>query len=76
MFVTRRFNTAVAAMCALLDLAPSYYALTMRWEPKADFDLLGFVWLLGNIPQLLVCAVAISLLFAAVVFGLRAWWDV
>jgi len=76
MSLTRRFNTVGAILCALLAGLSGYVALTMRWNQGVDFDIIGFFWLIANIPQLFVCTVALASFGGAVVLGLRAWWDV
>ncbi len=41
-----------ALACALLAVVPGYYAVTLRWMPHIDFDVIGILWLLQNTPRL------------------------
>lgn len=68
----RSVYRVAAAGCALLALAPGFYALTLRWAPGADFDVTGILWLLQNIPRLTAFTVATALVVAAIYLALRA----
>jgi hypothetical protein len=57
---SRLYRTA-AVLFALLALAPADYAVMLPWEPRVDFDIIGFLWLIQNLPNLLALAIAIGL---------------
>ena len=71
-----RLHRAAALMFALLALPPGYYALTMPWADRVDFDVIGFLWLMQNLPQLTAWSLTFAFLFGAVVMALRARWRV
>jgi hypothetical protein len=48
----KRFLTALAVVFTIGDMI-AYIALRRwGWEKSADFDIIGFMWLLINIPRL------------------------
>ena len=63
-------------MFAVLALPPGYYAVKLPWAPAADFDIIGLLWVIQNLPKLLAWAMTIAFAFGAVVMTLRAAWDV
>jgi hypothetical protein len=70
------YNKTLAIVCAALSIGSGYYAVNTPWAERIDFDIIGLLWLVNNIPQLLMWGLTLAFLFGAVVFGLRAWWDV
>lgn len=70
-----RFYQASAVIFALLALPPAYYAVMLPWGPRLDFDIIGFLWAIQNIPKLLASAIAIAFAYGAVVMALRARWN-
>lgn len=67
---------AGAVIFALLSVPPGYYAMTLPWIASPDFDIIGFLWLLQNLPRLLAWGLTLGFACGAIVMGLRAWWDV
>jgi hypothetical protein len=43
----------------------------LEWEPEAAFDILGFLWLLSNIPNLFACLALLACAALAAVCWLR-----
>jgi hypothetical protein len=48
----RTAYSITAAVFTLLTLVSGYWCTRIRWAPRIDFDILGFLWLVQNIPQL------------------------
>lgn len=63
-------------MFGLPALPPAYYAVMLPWAPRLDFDIIGFLWMIQNIPKLFASAMAIAFAYGAVVAAPRARWDV
>jgi hypothetical protein len=61
-----------AVACVLLALAPAYYAATLEWTPQTSFDIIGFLWLLQNLPRIVAFALAFAFGIGAVYFTIRA----
>ena len=61
--------------CAILAVVPGYYAVTLRWAPRADFDVVGILWILQNGPRLFAWVLTSALGAAAIYFGVRAAAD-
>lgn len=55
----RRVILGTGLLFAALAAAAIVWALQRPWIPRADFDVLGFLWLLGNLPKLFVLALAV-----------------
>jgi hypothetical protein len=58
-----------AVILGLLAIGPAYYAITLDWSPRVDFDVIGFLWLLQNLPRLTAFAITAGFLGIAV----RSW---
>ena len=74
--MSRRLHRTSAVIFALLALPPAYYAVMLPWGPRLDFDIIGFLWVIQNIPKLFASAIAVAFAYGAVVMALRARWDV
>lgn len=61
-----RFGAIVFAGFTLLGI---YFLVRLPWAAKVDFDIIGFLWLLENLPKL---AVAAGTVFAGAV-ALYCW---
>ena len=61
-----------AAACLLLAAVPGYYAFTLPWAPRVDFDVTGVLWLLQNVPRLAAILLMAGLLGASATLALRA----
>jgi hypothetical protein len=64
-----------AIACAALAVVPGYYAVTLRWAPHADFDIVGILWLMQNMPRLLACLLTSVFGAAAIYCAARAAAD-
>ncbi len=62
-----RFWLAVVA--TLIAAAFGWMLRGVRWHPQADFDVLGVLWVLTNIPALMLWGVFVGL----VLLALGAW---
>lgn len=71
--ILRRVHRVGAVLLALLALVPSWYAITLPWLPGADFDVLGILFLLQNMPRLAAIGAAVALWSGALYFGARGW---
>lgn len=47
-----RAYTIAAIIFSGLTLALGYWCTRIRWAPRIDFDIIGFLWLVQNIPPL------------------------
>jgi hypothetical protein len=47
-----RAYTVTATILTGLTLVLGYWCTRIRWAPRIDFDIIGFLWLVQNIPQL------------------------
>jgi hypothetical protein len=47
-----RAYTTAAIIFTGLTVFLGYWCTRIRWAPRIDFDIIGFLWLLQNIPQL------------------------
>lgn len=59
----RMFLFATALLCTALAGAMLHAVLGMPWVERVDFDVVGILWLLTNLPKLMGWAVAAGLLF-------------
>ena len=50
-----------------------YVSRDTEWVPQADFDVLGILWLLSNLPKLFAGAMALLFLCLAVFCLVFAW---
>ena len=75
MTYSRRFYRVASVLFALMAIPPGYYAFTLPWSQRADFDIIGFLWLVQNIPQLMAWGLTIAFAFGCVVMALRAAWE-
>ncbi len=64
-----RVYMIAATILSGLTLALVYYCTQIRWAPRVDFDILGFLWVLQNLAQLTL--VAMTLFFG--VAALYCW---
>lgn len=48
----RRFYVCTGAIAAVFFLIALFYTLRMDWIPAANFDVLGVLWLMQNLPRL------------------------
>lgn len=47
-----RAYTISATFFTGITLALGYWCTRIRWAPRIDFDIIGFLWLAQNIPPL------------------------
>ena len=62
-------STWLAVILTLTTAGYGIWVHSLRWEKQADFDILGFMWVLSNIPVL----VAWSLFYLFAGFTIAAW---
>ncbi len=70
----RRLYRFGAIACGVLALVPGYYAVTLEWAPRVDFDVTGVLFIMQNGPRLLAWGMTAALGFWAVYLGIRASW--
>ena len=56
----------------LFALVTGYYALRMHWEPPADFDVIGILFVLQNLPRLTAVILTGGFLVGAVYYWVRS----
>jgi hypothetical protein len=59
--VSGSFYKAISITLGIVALVCGFLFARMSWAPKIDFDIIGFLWVVGNIPRLtmlVVCFVA------------------
>jgi hypothetical protein len=61
-----------AVIVAALALVPGYYAVRLGWAPKVDFDVIGLLWLLQNVPRLTAIGLTLGALVGAGVLWTRS----
>ena len=44
---------------ALISAVAIYFAASLDWQKQADFDVLGILWLMQNLPRLFAIGMAI-----------------
>lgn len=62
----RRERRLLAAALTGLALVPGYFAVTLPWEPKTAFDIIGFLHLVQNLPRLFALALTVGLGLGAI----------
>jgi len=65
MAYTQRVYRAAAAVFALMAIAPGYWAFRLPWAPRVDFDIIGFLWALQNLPKLTAVVMTAGFVMAA-----------
>ncbi len=68
----QRLRVVLASIATALAAAMGYLVASMPWAPHASFDILGVLWLLSNIPQLIAWGILVALSWLA----LYAWLEV
>lgn len=68
----RRWYLGFAAAFAGLALWTASLAARRGWQEAADFDIIGFLWLLTNLPTLFAWAMTLLFAVLAVTCLLRA----
>lgn len=63
----RRFLIGLAVVSTLLAATLGWKVSSLEWRPRIDFDVIGVLWLVANLPQLVAWAfflgsVAVALL--------------
>jgi hypothetical protein len=54
-------------------LVTGYYAIRLRWEPSADFDVIGILFVLQNLPRLTAVFLTGGFTVAAVYYWVRSF---
>jgi hypothetical protein len=49
-----RAYAVAASIFTALSLTLGYWCIKIRWAPRIDFDILGFLWVLQNIAPLML----------------------
>lgn len=70
--ISPRLKLTLALLCAAGALALGIVVFRMEWVPAAPFDILGFLWLLTNLPRLILGATALGFAVLAVYLGVSA----
>ena len=65
------FRMAAAAF-TLFAVVTGYYAFRMHWEPAADFDVIGILFVLQNLPRLTAVLLTGGFVVAAVYYWVRS----
>ena len=50
----------VMIVSALATAAAGSFAMRLAWQPRTDFDILGVLFLMQNLPKLIVSAAALG----------------
>jgi hypothetical protein len=56
-----RAYTVAASVLTAFTLLLVYWCIRLPWASRVDFDIIGILWLMQNIPQLML--VSITFLF-------------
>lgn len=72
METTQRIQVVLAIIATALAVTMGIFVLSMPWVPLASFDIIGVLWLLSNIPQIVACGMLLGLSILA----LYAWIQV
>jgi hypothetical protein len=64
---------ALSAFFGILALALGFLFLRMKWLAGVDFDLIGFFWLIRNLPRLTVLLAFLACAGAALSYWMRSW---
>jgi hypothetical protein len=64
--------TIVASILTGLTLVLAYCCIRLRWQPRADFDIIGFLWLVQNILPLTLVVLTLFIGGAAIHYWLRS----
>ena len=64
-----RFVATAMALCAI---GPAYYALHLQWFAPADFDVIGILWVLQNLPRLTAIVMTAGFAWGAVYCWIRS----
>ena len=67
----KSFYMFAAVANGALTLVCAYGALRMPWSPKVDFDVVGFLWVLENLPRVPVIVMAFVFATMTVYCGTR-----
>lgn len=70
----KKLSRILAAALLALAVVPGYYALTLPWAPQADFDVIGVLFVLQNLPHIVAWFLTAILCVGAIgfwVYGLR-----
>lgn len=66
-------HRALAAFFGVLAAITGVIFLRMHWSRGADFDLTGFLWLVGNAGRLTVFVSFVVCLGIAISYWVRSW---
>lgn len=69
----RRIYLTGAVLFIALAGGTMYVSRDTEWVPQADFDVLGLLWLLSNLPKLFAGAMILIFLGLAVFCLVYAW---
>jgi hypothetical protein len=64
---------ALALFYGMLAAVAGFFCLRMKWTGGTDFDVTGFLWLLGNLGRLTVLVLFIVCLGTAISYWVRSW---
>ena len=67
-----RIYTIAAIFFTATTLLLGYWCTRIRWAPRIDFDIIGFLWLMQNIPPLFLIALTVGSGVAAIYYWARA----
>jgi ABC-type proline/glycine betaine transport system permease subunit len=73
--ILSRANTVAAVIFTAIAVVLGYWCTRIRWAPRIDFDIIGFLWLVQNIPQLTLVTVTVFFGGLAVRFWIRSSVD-
>jgi hypothetical protein len=64
---------ALAAFFGILAAVAGFFFVRTKWSPGADFDVTGFLWLVGNAGRLSVLVLFVICIGAAISYWVRSW---
>jgi hypothetical protein len=64
---------ALAVFFGMLAAVAGFFFLRMKWTGGTDFDVTGFLWLMGNLGRLAVLLLLVVCVGTAISYWVRSW---